>query len=425
MTRLLYQFLLYPLAFVLIQLIRPFLSKKLKEMIRDKNNSRFEIIKSSREEISKKKPIWIHAASGEIEYARPVIRELKMQFPDIPIIVTHSSPSAKKILSSISDIDAWGALPWDFKISCNSFLKKWNPRCFLIARTDVWPVIATCCHNQNIPSLLFSATFAENSSRLKGVSGKITKWALNQLSEIQCVSEADAAQVLCLKIKTKILIKGDTRFDQVFYRLQNPKPIKDTLRPHHKNILVAGSTWLEDEQVIVPAFAKVKDSYKLIIAPHEIHKAHLESLTHLLQENKLASTRYSETSIDWNQVDVLIIDQVGILAELYTWGSVAFVGGSFKKQVHSVMEPLAAGLPVIVGPHHHNNREALHFKNVIVMQVPIVQEMQNHLSFSEALKDLELLNSKIFHDHLLELLQQHGAATKNVVTWCQNAICGL
>lgn len=204
----LYRFFLYPLAFGILQIFRPILGNKAKQMVIDKNNHFFEVKNKNAEWIAAHRPFWIHAASGEIEYARPVIRELKNKFPNIPVIVTFSSPSAKKIIKSLADVDAWGSLPWDFHSDCTEFVEKWQPRAWLIARTDVWPVMATVCQEKNIPSLLFAATFAENSSRLRGASAKITAWALNQLSEVHCVSIDDVKQLerLHLQVPVHVLV---------------------------------------------------------------------------------------------------------------------------------------------------------------------------------------------------------------------------
>nr|AIA89398.1 Glycos_transf_N [uncultured Bdellovibrio sp.] len=122
------------------------------------------------EEIARLRPIWIHAASGEIEYARPLIRELKKKYPETPLLVTYSSPSAKKILGGLDEVDAWAALPWESAAAITDFIEKWKPRVLLFARTDVWPVLADTCHQLGLPSLLFAATFAQNSSRLRGLS---------------------------------------------------------------------------------------------------------------------------------------------------------------------------------------------------------------------------------------------------------------
>ncbi len=372
----LYKFILVPVAYLLLQLLRPFISGKLREMIEDKNQGFYKIKRpGSENEIALGRPLWIHAASGEIEYARPVIREYKKQHPNVPIIVTYSSPSAKKILEGLHEVDVWAALPWDLDFLLKAFVTKWNPRALLYSRTDVWPVLAKVISQRNIPSCLFSATFADNSSRLKGLTRFLTKYSLNHVDEIHCVSEEDRKNLEALGLHTKIFVSGDTRFDQVFHRLENPKPLKNELMPTPDEfVFIAGSTWPEDEDIIIPAIAKLKRSaLKVIIAPHETTPSHLEKLEKQMSDAGLPYVRYSKTS-EWSAGSILLIDQVGILAELYTWSDMAFIGGSFKKQVHSVMEALAAGLPVMVGPHHQNNREALlyqkkNFSSGMIVQV--------------------------------------------------------
>lgn len=127
-------------------------------------------------------------------------------------------------------------------------------------------------------------------------------------------------------------------------------------------VFIAGSTWPEDEAVLIPAFAKLRGkNAKVIVAPHEVGADHLDKLRADIAAAGLKSILYSQAEA-WPDGEILIIDRVGILAELYTWADLAFIGGSFKKQVHSVMEALAAGLPVLVGPHHRNNREALFYQ---------------------------------------------------------------
>lgn len=397
-----YTWLLVPGALLLLQILRPLLSGKLREMIEDKNKSYYRIKKENSEaELAAARPIWIHAASGEIEYARPVIRELKKNHPLVPIIVTYSSPSAKKILESLHDVEMWAALPWDVDFLIKGFIKKWNPRALLFARTDVWPTLASVAHKQGIPSLLFSATFADNSSRLQGLTRFLTAYSLDQLNEIHCVSDEDRTNLQKLSLKTTLQVSGDTRFDQVFHRLENPKALKNSLMPKPEDfVFIAGSTWPEDEAVLIPVFAKLRGkNAKVIIAPHEVGADHLDNLRAEIEAAGLKSILYSQAE-SWPDGEVLIIDKVGILAELYTWADIAFIGGSFKKQVHSVMEALAAGLPVMVGPHHRNNREALFYQKKsysagMITQVVhnsadvlvLIERMRKHLMQIPAIKE--------------------------------------
>lgn len=308
------------------------------------------------------KPIWIHASSGEIEYARSVIREFKTRYPNIPLLVTHTSLSSKTALSKLG-VEAIGVSPLDEASEIQKFLKRFSPRACLIARTDLWPQTLIELHKANIPAYLFSATFSSGTKKTSFWSRQLLKTTLPLLKKIYFVSEAD--QYFCSEIYQNIKgeILGDTRYDQVTYRLLQPFELS---LPHSPKLMIAGSTWPQDEEVLAPAAKRIKaQGWKWIWVPHEVDEAHLTSLEGLLKQNELSFLRLSQLSseFNWSQFDVVIVDRVGILASLYVWAKIAFIGGSFRRQVHSVMEALAAGLPVLVGPYHHNNREALEFKS--------------------------------------------------------------
>ena len=379
-----YRQFLVPLASLILFLAKPLLRGKLKIISEERLENKWVFIKTFL--LPLESPIWIHAASGEIEYARPLIREFKKQFPKIPIVVTYSSPSAKKILIKMTDVDAWGPSPWDSIKACQNFLDRVRPRAVYFARTDVWPEISYQLHLKKIPSILFSATFAKNSSRLKGLTKFLTIWTLNQLTQVMVVSAEDQKELHGFGFQTS-LVTGDTRYDQVFYRLDHPQPVNQNSRPNPDfKILVAGSTWPEDEIVLFSWFvqSRMKNSVKLLLAPHEISSDRLLKITSFLKSKYIECQFYSENK-PWTAA-VLIVDQIGILAELYTWGTAAFVGGSFRKQVHSVMEPLACGLMVSVGPFHQNNREALEFKNIYL---PTKNPKQAIVHRVESPEDLE------------------------------------
>ncbi len=420
----LYRFLVLPLVFSLLQLSRPFSRGKWREMIEDKNHH-FTVFNPSLPPVQNalpekpfaRRPLWIHAASGEIEYARSLLRELRRSFPQVPLLVTYSSPSAKKILREV-DVDAWTALPWDFQSSYQRFIQKWNPRLLLIARTDVWPGLALAARKHHIPSFLFSATFAANSSRLHGITRFLTQHSLTQLSGIFCVSTEDAENLKNFHLESRLFVQGDTRFDQVLHRLQHPKELKK-IRPMSKTTIIFGSTWPEDENIILPVLAALKDQdFKFILAPHETSPQHLQDLEHRLHEQNLSFCRYSETS-SWQEENVLLVDQVGILAELYTWAQMAFVGGSFRKQVHSVMEPLAAGVPVLVGPFHTNNREALAYQKINHLlpagEFSPVQIVSSALDLEAHIRKLSQFPFSEMHRLIIQDVQQNLGATEKLL----------
>ena len=157
---------------------------------------------------------------------------------------------------------------------------------------------------------------------------------------------------------------------------------------------------------------------RVIFAPHEVTEARLQNLLKLIAQSQWSYQFYSKSEHWLSQV--LIIDEVGILPEVYLWGSLAFVGGSFKQKVHSVMEPLAAGLPTAVGPHHSNNREALRFQNTILednffMVTPVT-----------GVDDLETwtirASSKEYSLRVKEKIQEKTGATQELIAWIEETL---
>lgn len=325
-------------------------------------------------------PIWIHAASGEFEYAKPVIREIKKNNPDQPIVVTYFSPSFAEAVQKFPGVDFSLPLPIDLPGPTRQFLKKLRPQCGLIARTDLWPELLHQAKSLKIPLILFSVT---KTKRPPGAFKIFTQWLYGYLDHVFTVSEADAAVLKGILPSAKIEAIGDTRFDQVLERLKSPKVLRIELKPERSKTLVAGSTWWEDEKVLIEALTPLLKAGKLqlVIAPHEPTASHVDSLHHEFQKRNIPVQLYSRAP----EFDsgVLIADQIGILAELYQWGSLAFVGGSFKKTVHSVMEPLAAGCLTYVGPYHRNNREAIEFQTLKLDGEAMVQVALN----AEQLRD--------------------------------------
>jgi 3-deoxy-D-manno-octulosonic-acid transferase len=236
-----------------------------------------------------------------------------------------------------------------------------------VARTDLWPELAAACHGARVPVVLFSATQGPlrwHQNLLK----RIFRWRLEAADYIFTVSPADKLEIEKLNPHRPVEVLGDTRYDQVLHRLANPKEIKLPPRDQRSAgtppVLICGSTWPADEHVLTKAAAPLVKAGRLslILVPHEPTPAHLAKIATRMKDAGLNHVLYNELN-RWDQGTVLIIDKTGILAELYTRADIAFVGGSFSRQVHSVMEPLAAGLVTIVGPRHRNNREAVEFQN--------------------------------------------------------------
>ena len=189
-------------------------------------------------------------------------------------------------------------------------------------------------------------------------------------------------------------------------------------------LISTGSTWSEDESHLIPAISEALSQQlvvRFVIAPHEVDESHLQNLELNLKNKNLSYQRYS-MSTTWSANSILIIDQIGILAEIYTWGKMAFVGGSFKKQVHSVMEPLAAGLFTLVGPFHDNNREAVEFQSRDLSHFPVVYQFNNWTEIFGQIKKISSVSTREMQKKIQSLIHEKSGATEKLLAYLERNI---
>lgn len=362
------------------------------------------------------RPIWIHASSGEFEYAKSLIRELKLQLPAIPVIVTYFSPTYARNVQNFPGVDFALPLPLDLPGPVSAFLKRTNPRVLLLSRTDFWPELLAQTRQRGIPIEVFSYT--QKNTRQMGVLAKLlARWRLKMVDQIHCVSVEDMANIEALRVPTPVRVLGDTRYDQVQYRLDHPKELPAPLKPDDEvPVLVAGSTWPEDEGVLLPAIKPllITGRLRLILAPHEPSEKHLHDLKLQMRTHGIEFSLFSSDE-PWRSTQVLLVDQVGWLAELYAWGDMAFVGGSFKRTVHSVMEALGAGLKTYVGPLHTNNREAIEFQQVKCAGLVAVTEVRTAEEWRREIEKISLPELRHFKKEFSREFAARLGATNKLV----------
>ncbi|MCB9027023.1 MAG: hypothetical protein H6625_11935 [Bdellovibrionaceae bacterium] len=420
-----YRFCVVPLLISISLLLALFGNKKVRQGLKmrwpHKNNHPwFDLPK-------RQHPIWIHCSSGEFEYAKPLISRIKTQYPKETILVTYFSPTYKKNIERFSGVDMSCPLPWDTPGSIHSFIKHHLPKALLIARTDLWPELLYQMKKRNLPTLMFSATLSKHKNKFLK---PLWIWLYQQLSLIYCVSQEDKNNFLKMQVPVVEAI-GDTRYDQVQERLKKPKALKSFLTPAQNLgplIFVAGSTWEEDEKVVLDASLEFIDHKKicLIIAPHEPTAEHLKNLEDLLSSLGLEYLYYSQAST-WPPGKVLIVDTLGVLAEVYTSSHLALVGGSFKKSVHSVMEPLAAGAIAFVGPFHRNNREALEFKTHKLNNFPalnVVNEIQDREDLKKCIYKAIEYRSQLegVQNEIKDLISSKTGASNKIIQWISEVL---
>ncbi len=341
-------------ARILLPLVALFIPK-IKSMLGARENLLAQI--KNRPVNESEKWFWFHCASGEFEYAIPIIEKLKKNYSHVKILVTYFSPSYVTVIERSPLVDYALPAPLENVEELQTLIQHFNPKALLLARTDTWYEMLTQARAANIPTILFSATLIPESGRLKWPTIFLTKKTFSLIDLISCVSEEDA-KLFRMHTKSKVIPQGDTRWERVILRLAlapdvlRPYPALLNFRP--EQVLVVGSSWSEDETAVLDALEKSKVKFKTIFVPHELH--HLSELTASCERRGFKSRLLSQTQ-DQNW-DILIVDKFGLLFAIYTLADVCVVGGSFKKSVHSVMEAIASGAPVIVGPHFKNNREA-------------------------------------------------------------------
>lgn len=306
--------------------------------------------------------IWMHAPSvGEGLQARPVLERLRAAHPGWQLAFTHFSPSAERFAAAL-DVDVRGYLPFDRRVHAERVLDALRPTVIVFSKLDVWPVLAERAAARGIPLGLISATMSAQSGRRGPLARALSRDAFAALTRVGAVDRADADRLAASGVDAaRITITGDTRYDQVASRAagvdRSAAPLARLASP--RPTLVAGSTWPADERVLLPAWQALRlevPDARLIIAPHEPTAAHCAPIRAWATAAGLSLRDLDAAGPDH---DVVLVNRIGVLGDLYALGDAAFVGGGFHAAgLHSVLEPAAFGRPVLFGPRHHASRDA-------------------------------------------------------------------
>jgi len=307
--------------------------------------------------------LWMHAPSvGEGLQARPVLEIVRQRRPDAQLAYTYFSPSALGFARSL-DVEFRDYLPFDTPGDARVALDALRPTALVFSKLDVWPIITATARERGVRLGLISATLARGSSRRSRTAGALLREAYAALEVVGAIDDADADRLVELGVRPEVIsVTGDTRYDQVWLRAQRidrASPMLERLRAHRVTI-VAGSTWPADEAVLLPAFHALRSASidaRLIVAPHEPTPDHVARLVDWAKKMELQVARLDDPA--QGGADVVVIDRVGVLGELYALADIAFVGGGFHAAgLHSVLEPAAFGTPVLFGPRNEGSRDA-------------------------------------------------------------------
>jgi 3-deoxy-D-manno-octulosonic-acid transferase len=306
--------------------------------------------------------VWFHASSvGEGLQAESVLSALRRRCPTAQYAYTHFSPSAVSLAKRLP-VDVADYLPYDLPRPVETLLGALAPDILVFSKLDLWPELAVRAAARGTTVALVAATVSPGSGRLRWPARPLLRAGYEAVGAAAAVSEEDAERLAILGVSPeRIRVMGDPRYDSVVERIAGQNEVEPLLRfGRGAPTLVAGSTWPEDEVVLLAAFARVRAAHptaRLVLVPHEPTERHLLSVERAAARLGLpVPLRLSGAE---HPVPLLLVDRVGVLARLYGIGSMAYVGGGFGRAgLHSVLEPAAWGLPVSFGPRWGESRDA-------------------------------------------------------------------
>lgn len=305
--------------------------------------------------------VWFHCASlGEFEQGRPVIEAFRQKYPEIKILLTFFSPSGYEIRKNYQGADYIFYLPLDSRRNAKKFLEITNPIAAIFVKYEFWYHYLNQLKKNNIPTYIISAIFRNDQVFFKPY-GKWYRKFLANFEHLFVQNEISKELLINIGVKN-VTVAGDTRFDRVVSNYNSAKtlPLLEQFAANSK-VLIAGSTWPKDEDLIVEYFRSNPFNIKLIIAPHEINPQNIEKL---IAKIGVKTIRYTQPNdIDPKEAQLLVIDTIGILSSAYRYGTIAYIGGGFGVGIHNTLEAAVFGMPVIFGPNYHKFQEAIDLIN--------------------------------------------------------------
>ena len=356
------------------------------------------------------KTIWFHAASlGEYEQGLPVIEKIKVQFPSHKIVLTFFSPSGYEVRKNNTVADVTVYLPLDTKKNAQQFIKYVHPDMVFFIKYEYWPNYLAELKKSNTKTYLISGILRKNQLFFK-LYGGFYREALQTFTYFFVQNET-SKKLLQQLGKTNVAVSGDTRFDRVAAILEKDNSLD--FIAHFKNntlMVVAGSSWPKDEDLLVHFINSNTLKVKFIIAPHNIKTEQIQILKNsITKKTLLFSEKEGKNSADF---DVFIIDTIGILTKIYSYADIAYVGGGFGNPgVHNVLEPATFGVPIVIGSNYSHFAEA-----IALVNMEGCTAINNQQELNEAFENL-IRNEDIRHEkgHMCSTFVQMNKGATDIV----------
>ncbi len=309
------------------------------------------------------KTIWFHCASlGEFEQGVPLMEALKVKYPKHKLIISFFSPSGYEVKKNDPIADVIVYLPLDTPKNARKFIQLTHPSLTVFIKYEFWPNYLFQLKKREIKTLLVSGLFRENQLFFKPYGGFMRK-ALQSFDHFFVQDEVSVTLLQQLNLNN-ITLSGDTRFDRVSNQLKQDNNLDFVSEfKQDATCIVCGSTWPEDEQVLLDYINSAPENVKFIIAPHKIDFQKIDIFRESIQKDVIL---YSEKKDkDLSKYSVLIVDTIGLLTKIYSYADVAYVGGAMGSTgLHNILEPITFGVPIIIGQNFEKFPEAKSLLNL-------------------------------------------------------------
>jgi len=391
-----------------------FILKYFNSKIRSFNNERKNVLKNLENSVSKNdNHIWIHVASlGEYEQGLPIFKEIKSLYKNHKIILSFFSSSGYEVRKNNSIGDLTIYLPLDSPYNAKKFISLLNLKMAFFVKYEFWPNYLQNLKNNNVPTYLLAGLFRENHWFFKWYGSGFLNLLKSSITHF-FVQNKESKNLLASNNITNCTLMGDSRFDRVNSLLNQNNEIKNIKEfIGDKICLVAGSTWKEDESIMINS---INDNNDLawIIAPHQINKKQIKKFQDKLKCESIIHSNLNQNNI--TTAKVLIIDSIGLLTRLYSYSDISYVGGGMGNSgLHNILEPAIFKSPILIGKNYLNFPEA---KNLIAENGAV--SVKDAKEFKRILN--ELIENKRERIKMGEInfnyIKSNLGTTKNVISY--------
>ncbi len=341
---------------------------------------------------------WFHCASlGEFEQGRPLIERLKKEHPKQKILLTFFSPSGYEVQKNYMLADYVQYLPADSPNNAKLFLNIIKPKLVIFVKYEWWYYFSKIINKRSIPFYNISCIFRNDQIFFK-FYGALHREILSFYTHL-FVQNGDSKKLLNHIKINHVSISGDTRFDRVLAHKNKLTilPVIENFKSG-KPILIGGSTYQKEDTMLIELMQqpKFKADFKYIIVPHDIDLNYCKNLKNTIPLNTKLYTELKEAD-SLAEVQVLIINTIGLLNTCYAYADYALIGGGFRKGIHNILEAAVFGLPVFFGPQYHKAKEAIELiDQQLAFSIHQANEIQQYIEEFET-------NPKVKQEHKLAL----------------------